>query len=38
MVELLLANGADTRIITEAGLNGTALHYAAGKGHYEIIR
>lgn len=38
IVTILLQNKADTRILTEAGLNGTALHYAAGKGHYEICR
>ena len=35
---MLLESGADYMISTEAGLNGTALHYAAGKGKLECVR
>ena len=38
IVKLLLENGADILVQTETGLCGTALHYAAGKGHYECVR
>ena len=35
---MLLESGADYMVSTEAGLNGTALHYAAGKGKLECVR
>ena len=35
---MLLESGADYMVSTEAGLNGTALHYAAGKGHLECVK
>ena len=35
---MLIGVGANVMISTEAGLNGTALHYAAGKGHLECVR
>ena len=38
LTKLLLDKGADIKILTEAGLKGTALHHAAGKGHYECVR
>ena len=38
IVKMLLESGADYMISTEAGLNGTALHYAAGKGKLECVR
>ena len=38
IVKLLLEDGADILVQTETGLCGTALHYAAGKGHYECVR
>ena len=38
IVRMLLESGADYMISTEAGLYGTALHYAAGKGKLECVR
>ena len=38
IVKMLLESGADYMISTEAGLNGTALHYAAGKGKLDCVR
>jgi len=38
ILKLLLENGADPRIQAEAGIKGTALHYAAGKGRCECVR
>ena len=38
IVKLLLDHGANVFLHTEAGLNGTALHFAAGNGHYDCVR
>ena len=38
IVKLLLENGANFMISTEAGLHGTALHSAAAKGRLECVR
>lgn len=38
IVKLLLEHGANVSLHTEAGLNGTALHFAAGNGHYDCVR
>jgi len=38
IVKMLIGRGANVMIYTEAGLNGTALHYAAGKGYLECVR
>jgi len=38
ILKLLLENRADPRIQAEAGIKGTALHYAAGKGRSECVR
>ena len=38
ILKMLIGVGANVMISTEAGLNGTALHYAAGKGHLECVR
>ena len=37
-MKLLLERGANVFLHTEAGLNGTALHFAAGNGHYDCVR
>jgi hypothetical protein len=35
---MLIDKGANTMTATESGLYGTALHYAAGKGHLECVK
>lgn len=38
IVKLLLDHGANVSLHTEAGLNGSALHFASGNGHYDCVR